>query len=218
VLQADYPILEFNVEDGEKVEPAHFVPLLPALLFNGATGIGTGWSTSVWRYHPLHVLEAVRGFLRSEPTPLLQPWARGFCGTFEGHCDKSFESVGIAELTPNGVEITELPLGTWTQDYKEWLLAQQALDDPPWGSFSEQHTDRVHFILHLSPSQLASLEQKEDIVHFLQLRQRHSLANMHVFDEHGSLIRLLSADEAVRRFVPVCLPAAPPLLPHLTSQ
>ena len=45
--EADAPVLEPRVEDGEKVEPEHFAPLLPLLLINGAAGIGTGWSTAV---------------------------------------------------------------------------------------------------------------------------------------------------------------------------
>lgn len=101
--EADAPVLEPRVEDGEKVEPEHFAPLLPLLLINGAAGIGTGWSTAVcmepawrtpprpprpppppvrtsppsqvWPHHPLAVLDACSAVLRGEPPPPLRPWA-----------------------------------------------------------------------------------------------------------------------------------------------
>jgi DNA topoisomerase-2 len=211
LTQADAPILQYQVEDGSAVEPIRFVPLLPLILLNGAAGIGTGWSTNVWSYHPLHVLDAATAVLRGDPLPVLHPWVRGFTGSFEATDESGFESVGRARLTTEGVEVTELPLGTWTQDYKAWLMQQQKLDDPPWRSFSERHTERhVHFFIHASAAQLKALRGKADLTRALQLRKRHMLTNMHAFDHQGRLLRLASASEAVARFVPVRGPLSQP--------
>jgi DNA topoisomerase-2 len=202
--QADAPTLRYQEEDGSEVEPVHFVPLLPLILLNGAAGIGTGWSTNVWSYHPVQVLDAAAAVLRGEAPPTLEPWVRGFTGGFECINETSFESVGRARLTEGGLEVTELPLGTWTQDYKAWLLQQQKLDDPPWRSFSERHTERhVHFFIHANATQLEALREKEDLTRALQLRKRHLLTNMHAFDHQGRLLRLASPGEAISRFVPV---------------
>jgi len=205
--EADAPVLEPRVEDGEKVEPEHFAPLLPLLLINGAAGIGTGWSTAVWPHHPLAVLDACSAVLRGEPPPPLRPWARGFTGSFVPHRKGGgFESVGRVEVTAEGVEVLELPLGRWTQDYKSWLIEQQKNEGCPWRSFSERHTERsVHFVLHASAAQLDRLGREPDLTRRLGLRASHSLTNMHVFDEHGALLRLQSAGEAIARFVPVRL-------------
>lgn len=213
MTQADTPTLRYQVEDGSDVEPVHFVPLLPLILLNGAAGIGTGWSTNVWSYHPLEVLDAAAAVLRGAPPPPLQPWARGFTGSFESIDDSGFESVGRARLIEGGVEVTELPLGTWTQDYKAWLIQQQNLDDPPWRSFSERHTERhVHFLIHANAAQLNALQNRADLTRALQLRKRHLLTNMHAFDHQGRLLRLASAGEAISRFVPVC--SCPPPSPR----
>src|SRR5204862_220440 len=48
----DDAILQYLDDDGQLVEPEWYTPILPMVLVNGASGIGTGWSTSVPSYNP----------------------------------------------------------------------------------------------------------------------------------------------------------------------
>ena len=41
----DYPLLEYNDDDGILVEPEYYVPIIPMVLVNGMVGIGTGWKS-----------------------------------------------------------------------------------------------------------------------------------------------------------------------------
>ena len=43
----DKPLLNFIIEEGQKIEPEYYMPIIPLVLVNGADGIGTGWSTTV---------------------------------------------------------------------------------------------------------------------------------------------------------------------------
>ena len=43
----DDHVLQYLEDDGQLVEPAHYYPIIPMVLVNGAQGIGTGWSTEV---------------------------------------------------------------------------------------------------------------------------------------------------------------------------
>lgn len=45
--EIDDTVYEYKFEEGEKVEPTYFIPIIPLVLANGATGIGTGWSTEI---------------------------------------------------------------------------------------------------------------------------------------------------------------------------
>jgi DNA topoisomerase-2 len=38
----DDPLLSYQDEDGKKIEPEWFMPIIPMVLVNGADGIGTG--------------------------------------------------------------------------------------------------------------------------------------------------------------------------------
>ena len=49
----DDDLLVYNEDDGHKVEPVTYLPILPTVLLNGCEGIGTGWSTQIPPYHPL---------------------------------------------------------------------------------------------------------------------------------------------------------------------
>lgn len=52
-----------------------------------------------------------------------KPWYKGFKGEIEAYGDARFMTSGeISILSDNQLEITELPVGTWTQAYKENVL------------------------------------------------------------------------------------------------
>merc|ERR1719375_16155 len=48
----DDQIVSYLDEDGQRIEPQWYVPVLPMVLVNGASGIGTGWSTDIPNYDP----------------------------------------------------------------------------------------------------------------------------------------------------------------------
>jgi DNA topoisomerase II len=43
----DDHVLQYLEDDGQLVEPVQYYPIIPMVLVNGASGIGTGWSTEV---------------------------------------------------------------------------------------------------------------------------------------------------------------------------
>jgi DNA topoisomerase-2 len=45
--ESDLHTLNYLEEEGENVEPAYFIPIIPLVLVNGAEGIGTGWMTNI---------------------------------------------------------------------------------------------------------------------------------------------------------------------------
>ena len=159
--EADDGLLEYLEEDGQRIEPRHFLPVLPLLLINGADGIGTGWSTAVPGYNPRDVLAAVRAALDGAPLPAMHPWFRGFTGTVTAlPPDETKASVGkgvvyavdgVAEVLGDGrVLITELPAGTWTADYRETLAA--LIREGTVTSFRDYSSDaRVRFELAAAP-------------------------------------------------------------------
>ena len=137
----DDALLTPQEEEGVSIEPVHFLPILPLVLVNGATGIGTGWSTHILNHNPLDVVDRLLVRLRgaSAPSPL-QPWYRGFTGTFRAK-EEGFVARGRAEwANEKTLRISELPVGKWTQDYKEFLCdAMQA--GKLVARFTENHTD-----------------------------------------------------------------------------
>jgi DNA topoisomerase-2 len=129
IKREDDAILEYTEDDGVAVEPETYMPVVPLLLINGALGIGTGFSTNVLPYNPADIVGALRWRLGGGAETLdrmeLTPWWFGFAGSVAGGGDgKTWITRGKYEFMDDDaaiVRITELPVGTWTQDYKDFL-------------------------------------------------------------------------------------------------
>ncbi|KAK1390178.1 hypothetical protein POM88_018356 [Heracleum sosnowskyi] len=119
-------LLDYLNEDGQKIEPTWYVPVIPMVLVNGSEGIGTGWSTYVPNYNPRDIIANIRRLLNGEPLQPIDPWYKGFKGTIEKTATKeagaTYTVSGlIEEIDDNTLEITELPIRRWTHDYNEFL-------------------------------------------------------------------------------------------------
>lgn len=122
----DAPLLKYLDDDGQSIEPEFYVPILPTLLMNGAKGIGTGYSTSIPMYNPADIVANLKARLAGKETKDLAPWFRDFNGkvacTTNTAGKKSWYTKGKYEIVnANTIRVTELPIGTWTEKYKEFL-------------------------------------------------------------------------------------------------
>lgn len=123
-LKADADLFEYIVDDGLSVEPLWYLPIIPTILVNGACGIGTGFSTSIPCYNPLDIVMVINKLLNSENIDgiELSPWYRGFKGTIEKNASNKYVSRGVfKKTTATYIQVTELPIGMWTIDFKEYL-------------------------------------------------------------------------------------------------
>lgn len=119
----DDPLLKHEYDDNLKIEPVWYIPIIPMVLVNGAEGIGTGWMTKIPNYNPREIVRNIRALLDDEEMVNMIPWYKNFKGTIEDCGDHRYIVSGeVAVLNNNKVEITELPVGTWTQTYKENVL------------------------------------------------------------------------------------------------
>jgi DNA topoisomerase-2 len=81
----DDPILKFDKSEGLKVEPKELYPIIPLSLINGASGIGTAWSTYVCNHDPRLIIDHILKLLDNpeHQVPYLTPWYRGYYGSIE---------------------------------------------------------------------------------------------------------------------------------------
>ena len=149
----DEKILTYNKDDDKNIEPEMYVPVVPMLLINGADGIGTGWSSAIPNYNPEDIVKNL--FLMmdgNEPEPMT-PWFRDFQGSVEKVAADRYIFKGVCkQISDNDVEITELPIRLWTQDFKdklsEIIRAEKA---PSWiKEYDDYNTHKkVHFNVRL---------------------------------------------------------------------
>ncbi|KAL0871693.1 hypothetical protein ABMA27_004209 [Loxostege sticticalis] len=199
----DDPLLVHEFEDNQKIEPVHYIPIIPMVLVNGAEGIGTGWSTKIPNYNPRDIVENIRRMLDGEEPRPMHPWYKNFRGTVEGFGDKYVIS-GEAAILPNEkIEITELPVGAWTQNYKENVLEPMLGTDkvkPLISEYREYNTDTtVRFVVTLLPGKLAEVEA-EGVHKVFKLQTTISMSCMNAFDHNNCLNKYEKVDEILRTF------------------
>ena len=142
----DEAILEHIEDDGLVVEPETYYPVVPLLAINGCVGIGTGFSTDIPPHNPSDVLRLIRERLSGERDTLegveLKPWWYGFRGPVVKTGDSTYVTKAIYSWDDDKhtVTITELPVGTWTKDYKTFLdeLATADLEKGPDAARSDE--------------------------------------------------------------------------------
>lgn len=121
----DDMLLNYLREEGQKIEPDYYAPIIPLCLVNGAEGIGTGWSTSIPCFSPIDICANLRRRLndRSAPFKRMVPWYRGFIGTFHPKDETmtAYTVKGCSHKQGDTLTITELPVLTWTRNYKNHL-------------------------------------------------------------------------------------------------
>ena len=124
----DEPGLTRLCDDDRLVEPEWLCPILPMVLVNGAEGIGTEFSSFVPNYDAREIVANLQRMLDGvEPIPMV-PSYKGFTGKIRQVDEHTFTTFGtVTRLDDTHLEITELPVGTWTETYMRDVLESRTI-------------------------------------------------------------------------------------------
>ncbi|KAI0791794.1 DNA topoisomerase [Abortiporus biennis] len=204
---ADDPLLKYMQDDNINIEPEWYVPVIPLVLVNGAEGIGTGWSTNVPCYNPMDIVNNIRRIMKGEEQETMLPWWRGFKGTIKKVADFKYDVIGIVnKLDDTTVEITELPIHKWTQNYKAELEAMCGeKGEGPIKDYKEYHDNtNVHFIVQMTEKGMEKAEA-QGLHEFFKLTSKVNTSNMICFDFDGKIKKYNSPEEIIEEFYPIRL-------------
>merc|ERR1719171_1501732 len=208
----DDKVLKYLDDDGQKIEPNYYVPVIPMVLVNGAEGIGTGYSTYVLNYNPHDIIANLRRSLNGQEMVEMHPWYRGYKGEIKPSDKGGYEVYGIAEkIDDTTVSITELAIRKWTQTYKEWLQElyqdqQDQLDEKKKHPFciegmKEYHTENtVHFVVTLTDEHMKTAE-KLGLQNAFKLQTGLSINNMMLFEKNGKVMKFNNVKEIMEEFI-----------------
>ena len=202
--QVDDYILKYLNDDGFPVEPTFYAPIIPMILVNGTKGIGTGFSTDIMCYSPSNIIQYLRNKLLGQQDEIVfTPYYEGFRGTINQVAETKFLFKGIYEkIGQDRIRVTELPVGYWTQDFKEHLetLIEPSVDKsgkriaPILKDYDDMSKDTtVDFTIVFQKDRLNELESSvgenniNGVEKLLKLSSTGSTTNMHLFDEEDKL-------------------------------
>lgn len=175
--KADDVLLKYLEDDGDKIEPEYYVPTIPFLLVNGANGIGTGFSTNIPSYNPKDIVDNVKRIIDGKAMTPMTPWYRGFKGSIKEFSPGVFTCNGVYEIKGKMVTVSELPVGTWTSEYKEFL--ETLIEKKIVADFREKH-DEKHVLFEVDFIGVPDPK-------ILKLESTIRTTNMHAFDPSGKI-------------------------------
>jgi len=222
----DFPLLTYNEDDGQKVEPIYYLPIIPLVLVNGMNGIGTGFSSSIPKYSVNDIIKNIIRKLNGQGYTPIHPSYNGYTGSIIQLDDSNYLSKGVYRvINDTTIEITELPIGRWIDDYKKFL--DSLLEDEPSKKKSTEKpkkpkkgpkyviTDyvnnssdtRVHFTITVPTGFVHSLQWSENtnidgIEKYFKLTNTKglSLTNIHLYNDKQRIQKYLSVTEIFDEF------------------
>jgi len=119
----DNQVLNYLDDDGTPVEPEYYVPIIPMILVNGSKGIGTGFSTDIMCYNPSEIIHYLKDKLETNNSSVeIHPYYEGFKGDIIKVSENKYMFKAKYEVVKDDIlHIMDLPIGTWTASYKEFL-------------------------------------------------------------------------------------------------
>lgn len=214
--EADDKVLKYLDDDGTPVEPVWYAPILPMVLINGSKGIGTGFSTDIPCFDPVAITKYMRAKLSNADTSEIDIGLHyeGFKGAITKVEDNRYLIRGCHEIIDaKNVRITELPIGTWTDDYKAFLEKLIEGDGKNKGivkDYVDMSTDRIIDItVTFAPGQIAKLQSSagdygcNELEKTLKLYTTQTTTNMHMFDETEKLRKFDSPEEIIDTYLKV---------------
>jgi DNA topoisomerase-2 len=194
----DFDCLTYRDDDGLPVEPEWYAPILPMLLVNGCRGIGTGYSTFIPSFNPTELKAAIVEWLtkRTGLDREFAPWTRGFRGTIAKIDKHDYFVKGVWTVAGDTVTVTELPIGTWTSDFRETL--DKLVTDGSIKDYTDTSTDvDVNIKVKIGTGGVPAIEKV--------LTDKIKLTNMHAFDHRGVIKKYDSPNAILYEFVGIRL-------------
>ena len=216
-----YPSLDDNVlkyldDDGTPVEPVYYAPIIPMILINGSKGIGTGFSSDILPYNPLSIIDYVIASIQNKEKPQVLPYFQGFKGIITPINSSKYLIKGKYDIiSDNQVRVYELPVGTWTDDYKQTLENLIQDDGKKTGKkksiitdYTDMSTDcSVDITITFSPGFIQKMVQTEteygccELEKFLKLYTTKTSTNMHMFDETEKLKKFDNVEDIIDYYI-----------------
>jgi len=212
----DLPIMNYLDDDGFKIEPTFYMPIIPMILVNGSEGIGTGYSTNIPSHNPKDIISNIKNLLDGKHMTAIKPWFAGFKGQIiKPSADSQYVSKGVYKVvSDNAVEITELPIGMSSEKFKNFL--EDSINDKSGSSsksfvknYKDQCVDnQVYFYIELDSKLLTELEsdpEEMEKIFKLTSSKNSSYTNMYLYDSSIRIYKYNSPYDIIMEFYQIRL-------------
>tara|TARA_B100000902_G_scaffold167994_1_gene162726 strand:- start:3953 stop:5143 length:1191 start_codon:yes stop_codon:yes gene_type:complete len=206
----DEVALKYLDDDGQSIEPTYYVPVLPLALVNGFKGIATGFSTDCPCFNPAELKRLLLELIAADGDETkvvglnsMIPWYKGFTGDIYEKAKNKWLTVGSwHKIGQDVIEVTDLPVGTWTDDYIEMLKKMEAEGKiSKYDDYSGEHEVKIQ--VHFDRGVLAQFERVENenaLEEYMKLTSTLNATNMYVISPGGEIRYMESPKDILLEF------------------
>lgn len=201
----DDAIVKYLSDDGMKIEPEHYVPILPILLVNGSVGIATGFATNIPSYNPRDICNILLELMNNLDYQFkLVPWYNKFRGTISESetSEGSWVSKGLYNIVQNKrgeIHISDIPVGVSVSNYRRYL--EKLLDEGEIDDFVNRSTgEEIDFTVKMNVLKLKEYIERGIFYKFIGLESIIKRPNINAFDENGILKKYNSPEDVLVAF------------------
>jgi DNA topoisomerase-2 len=199
-LYKDFELLQEQFEEGNKIEPAFFLPILPVILINGSQGIAVGYASKILMRDPKSILRQCMNFLQGKPIRDISPKQNEFDGKFERDKDnpkKWMINGNFERVNTTTIRITEIGIGMTYQKWED--LLEELLNNKKIASYEDNSKDNIDYTIKMQRNQLAEMND-DDIRKMFKLSE-YVVEDYVTLDERGKLKIFNSVPEIIEYFM-----------------
>lgn len=198
--EEDDDFLDNILEDGDLIEKKYYLPIIPFVLINGNSGIGTGWSSFISSYNVKELIQWILCWLKGDDEdefPEIKPHFNNFKGkvTVEG---TKIKTTGVLTMKKEReYVITEIPLGRRNMSISKFKVHLETLkEEGIVTSINDQSSENdVNFTVKISED-----VEESEISSKLGMEDNYSTNNMVLFDKKNMLKKYNTVGEILEYF------------------
>ena len=200
LIYKDFELLEYKEEEGESIEPKYFLPIVPAVLLNGSSGIAVGFASNVLNRDIKSIIDACVKVLAGKEPGEVKPSLNGFNGEFiqDKENNKRWIIRGKYDrVNTTTVKITELPPSMTYEKYEDIL--DKLVDDKVIVTYDDNCKDNIDYTIKFTRSDLEKLDE-DKLIKLLKLEES-STEIFSTLDEFGKLMIFENTSDIIKYFV-----------------
>ena len=201
----DYDLLKFKIEEGQKVEPEYYLPIIPNILSNLNIGIANGYSFHTMSYNPIDIIDYINYILKHKNNTknniIIKPYLKNIKNSNWKYINNIWYSYGEWKInkSKNNMIITDLPYDITYNSFEKILnnlcesnYIQEYID------LSENGNIKYEIIF---PKNILKQESEEKIINKFKLIKQVPNDLLWVLNEHNNLIYFDNKEKLIEYFV-----------------
>ena len=212
IWKTDYDLLEFEEEEGQKVEPKYYLPIIPVILTAGQIGMAPGYKFSCIPYNPLNIIDICSEYIKTGSiSKYPHPYVRGiktYNWKLMSTDDGDAYWVNYGEWSYNKSKdlmyITDLPYDVTFNDFESMLnkyVETNYIKD--WKDYSKN--GQINYIIQFETGKMKSELGDENVDTRLpnkfKLIKKVPIDNLWVIDENKKVKHFLTPNDLIKYFV-----------------